>query len=253
MIPAIPENGWRLVRTCTSLQPVFVATTGGWHHHCVHLPLPASRPGVARRHPITNGLVIFGKGLSHMFTSTSFTKRLAIGASILASGLFAGAGAAQEATPSSPTEGYPVAIHEGTCDDLTAQPNYEIDNAVTHGSNNEDAEPIGSDEALPVVMGTSSTIDSSLNDLADQGNAVAVHASADDYDTIVACGNIAGMKDDGKLVVALNSVDDATVVGVAILDEDNAGALGLGDDQVSATIYLFDTEDTADDMATPAS
>ena len=188
-----------------------------------------------------------------MNTPISVTRRLAIGASILASGLFAGAATAQEATPTLPTEGFPVAIHQGTCDDLTAQPNYEIANAVTHGSNNEEAESIGSAEALPVVLGASATIESSLNDLADEGNAIAVHASADDYGTIVACGNIAGMKDEGKLVVALNSEDDSTVVGVAILDEDNAGALGLGDDQVKATVYLFDTEDTGDDMATPES
>lgn len=173
----------------------------------------------------------------------SVTKRLTIGIAFVASFMFAGAAVAQDATPAGPSEGYPIAIHQGTCEDLTAQPNHELGDAVTHGSNNEDAETVGTTEAIPVVMGTSSTVSATIGDLADEGNAIAVHASAEDYDTILACGNVAGINDDGTLVIALNSSEDSTVVGVAILDEDSGGFLGLGDDEVQATVYLFDTEE----------
>ena len=181
-----------------------------------------------------------------MRTHLSFSKSLVVGAFAAVPGLLMGGAAiAQDAspiaTPGGPSDGYPVAIHEGTCDSLTAQPNYEIDNAVTFGADDDDVETVGDADAVPMVLSASATVDEKLNDLADNGNAIAVHASADDYDTIVACGNIAGIKNDGKIVVAMNSVDDETVVGVAILDEDTSGVLGLGDEQVKATVYLFDT------------
>lgn len=191
-----------------------------------------------------------------MRAQMSFTKSLAFGAAALIPGLFMGGAAlAQDASPMStpvgPPEGYPVAVHEGTCDSMTSQPNYEIDNAVGFGADDSDADTIGEGPAVPVVLSASGTIDSSLDDLGNNGNAIAVHQSKDEYDKIVACGNIAGIKHDGKVVVALNSVDEGTVVGIAILDSDTSGILGLGDDQVNTTVYLFDTQDTGD--ATPAS
>lgn len=191
-----------------------------------------------------------------MLTRMPFRKSVVLGALVIAPGLFMGGSAlAQDSSPAAtaggPSEGYPVAIHAGSCDDLTAQPNFEIANAVTFGVDDDDVETIGTAGSEPAILSASATIDDSLNDLANDGNAVAVHASADDYDTVIACGTIAGIKDDGKLVIALNSTDDATVVGIAILDEDNSGVLGLGDDQVKATVYLFDTAES--DSATPQS
>jgi hypothetical protein len=183
-----------------------------------------------------------------MRTYTSLSKSLVFGALALVPGLLIGGSVlAQDATPSStplgPSEGYPVAIHQGSCDDLTAQPNFEIANAVTVGVGTEgEVETVGSTEGAAIITDATGTIDISLDDLAQQGNAVAVHASADEYDTIVACGNIAGIKEEGRVVIPINSGENSTVVGVAILEED--------DDQVNATVYLFDTQD--EQAATPA-
>jgi len=68
--------------------------------------------------------------------------------------------------------------------------------------------------------------------------------------TIDACGAIVGPKQDGKLVVALTAVGDSKVSGIAILDEDNSGVLGLGRDQVQVTVYLVDQ--ASGSSATPA-
>src|SRR5699024_8462575 len=100
------------------------------------------------------------------------------------------------------------------------------------GDDDADVDTIGTGPAVPVVLSVSNTLDTSLDDLANDGYAIAVHKSADEYAEIVACGNVAGVKDDGKLVVALNSLDDNSIVGIAILNEDNSGVLGLGDDEV---------------------
>lgn len=189
----------------------------------------------------------------------SFAKSVAFGAAALIPGLLMGGSAiAQEAspgaTPTGPSEGYPVAIHQGTCDDLTEQPKFTMDNANTIGAdsdNGDDIETVGNGPAIPMVMSVSGKIDSTLDDLANDINAIVVHKSADEYDQIVACGNIAGVKDDGKVVVALNSQNDSSIVGIAIVNQDNSGVLDLGDDQVGVTVYVFDTQDTGD--ATPES
>lgn len=177
-----------------------------------------------------------------MRTTTSFRRSLAIGAFALVPGLLmSGSAVAQEetpiATPGGPPQGYPVAIHEGTCDDLTAEAAFEIGDAITFGVGDDgegrEVETIGTGEALPLLLQASGTVDASLQDLGNQGHAVAVHASQDDYDTIVACGDIAGVNKEGKLAIALSPVDGSSVVGVAILE---------GEDQVEATVYVFDIE-----------
>jgi hypothetical protein len=179
----------------------------------------------------------------------SFSKSLVIGAFALVPGMLLGGSAlAQDATPAStplgPSEGYPVAIHQGSCDDLTAEPSFEIANAVTVGVGGEgEVETVGGSEGAPIITDATATVDSSLNDIAEQGSAVAVHASEDEYDTIVACGNVAGIKEEGKVVIPINSGENSTVVGVAILEED-------GDDKTNVTVYLFDTRD--EQAATPA-
>lgn len=187
----------------------------------------------------------------------SLAKSVAFGAAALIPGLLMGGsamaqGASPEATPIGPSAGYPVAIHQGTCEDLTEQPKFTMDNAVAIGSENgDDIETVGSGPAIPAVLSVSGNVDAKLDDLANDINAVVVHQSADEYGKIVACGNIAGVKDDGKLVIALNSQDDGTIVGIAILDQDNSGIFNLGEDQAHVTAYIFDTEDTGE--ATPAS
>jgi hypothetical protein len=126
--------------------------------------------------------------------------------------------AAQDATPT-PAAGaasYPVSIHAGTCDNPTAQPiGPTLDTGV---AGLDDGDRIGISDESPVQV-ASGTVDGAMDDLTGTPHVVAVHASADAYGTIVACGEIAGYADDGRLVFALREVDGSGVSGIAILDD----------------------------------
>jgi hypothetical protein len=158
-----------------------------------------------------------------------------------------GSAAAQDATPAAtpggPPEGYPVAIHQGSCAEPTAQPAFDLGNATAPGTDQGgEVETIGQ-QAGPILLVSSSTVEIALDDLGAQPHVIAVHASPDDYETIVACGQIGGIKADGRIAFALEPVGSSTTVGVAILEED--------DDQVQSTVYVFDTLPPAE--STPVS
>jgi hypothetical protein len=109
-----------------------------------------------------------------------------------------------------------------------------LDNAISRGAGDEESEPaIVGPEITTTVSQSSGPIDLALDDLANDEHVVAVHASDEEFGTIVACGQIAGVKEEGKLVIALAPVGENTVVGIAILEED-------GDDQTQLTVYVLD-------------
>jgi hypothetical protein len=164
----------------------------------------------------------------------------------------AAVGAAQEATadatPGGPSEGYPVAIHEGSCDQPTTEPAWELGDAVAFGVEQE-PDVIGS-AITQTIAATSSDLDFSLDSANDTDYVIAVHASAEDQDTIVACGQVAGIRSEGRLVVSLAAVGESEVTGVAIFDEDSGGLLGLGEGQTQVTVYIVVPSDG--DEATPS-
>jgi hypothetical protein len=155
-----------------------------------------------------------------------------------------------EATPGGPSEGYPVAIHEGTCDNPSAEPAWQLDDALSIGVGQEDPEVVGAEVTRPVAA-TSGALDVSFDDLTGSEYVVAVHASPDEFGTLAACGGIAGIVEDGKLVIALAPVGASGVSGVAILDRDDAGFLDLGEDQTQLSAYIVVPGD--EDEATPVS
>lgn len=157
--------------------------------------------------------------------------------------------ATPQVTPAGPSGGYPIAVHEGTCQSPTAEPAWDVGNAITIGSDQDSPDMVGQPVGAPVLQVTKA-IDVKLDDLGNQPYVLAVHASADDYDTIVACGQIAGVNQDGKLVIALAPVGGGTVNGIATLDSDTSGVLGIGKDQTNVTVYLYDSSMA---MATPVS
>lgn len=146
------------------------------------------------------------------------------------------------ATPSVLQTGYPVAVHQGTCDDPTAEPAFDLNTADPYGAGSDDAETLGTSSTTPVLE-ANATIDAGLDDLASGGNVIAVHASAEDYATIILCGQIAGTSTGGKLVFALLPVGEITMSGIAILEDDG--------DQTQATVYLT-TQAEGGALATPA-
>jgi hypothetical protein len=164
----------------------------------------------------------------------------------------AGSGAAQEATadatPGGPTEGYPVAIHEGSCDEPMTEPAWEIGNAVAVGVDQDEPDVIGS-ALTRTIAATSSELDFSLDSANETDYVIAIHASPEDQETVVACGQVTGIRAEGKLVVALAPVGESEVTGIAIFDEDTGGLLDLGEDQTQVTVYIVVPSDG--DEATP--
>lgn len=166
-------------------------------------------------------------------------------AALLATGVVAQVGTPTAETLASPS--YPVSIHAGTCDNPTAQPiGPTLDTEV---AGLDDGERVGiSDE--PPVLTASGKVDGSLDDLTGTPHVVAVHASAEDYGTIVACGEIAGYTEDGRLVFALRSVDGSDVSGIAILDDQPSFLdevlsqldLDFGGDTLSLTVLVVPGE-----------
>lgn len=136
---------------------------------------------------------------------------------------------------------FPVAIHEGTCDQPVAEPKFQVGDAVPYGLNGEDdaqAEEVRGIPPEAPVLRAQGTIDATFDDLLDSPHVVAVHQSAEEFGAIIACGNLGGIVDDGKLAVALRPATESGPTGVAILDEDREGILGIGENQVHVTVYL---------------
>ena len=182
--------------------------------------------------------------------SIPFGRRaLTVGASALASAaLFTGGALAQDATPAStpggPPQGYMVSVYQGTCAELSGDAVAEVGEAITFGVPQEgEAEPetIGAEGGVSAtLLGVSNTVDVGLTDMGNEGHVVAV----EDGETLVSCGQVAGAVTDGELAIALSPVEDSTVVGVAILTDN--------DGQTEAKVYVFDTA-VSDLDATPAS
>jgi hypothetical protein len=152
--------------------------------------------------------------------------------------------AAQDATPGStpagPSAGYPVAIHEGTCDDPKAEPVMQFEDATATPADNDAANVVGQ-AVSGVLLLSSGTVDLTFQDVTDAPYVIAVHASPEAFGTIVACGQIAGFDDAGTLAVALTPVGDSTTVGVAILKSSDAAGTDIEDGQLQASIYVFTT------------
>jgi hypothetical protein len=159
--------------------------------------------------------------------------------------------AAQEATPD-PTiatdrgMAYPVSIHRGSCEAPVAQPiGPTVDTAVA--GYDDDAELIGT-AMRPPVMVAEADVSATLAELTDAPHVIAVHASAETYGEIVACGEIAGYEDDGRLIFGLRATEGSSVSGIAILD-DASGVVGraleaidqedlLGDGKLRMTVLV---------------
>lgn len=151
---------------------------------------------------------------------------------------------AQEATPAIPPVAdrpgtYPVAIHRGTCEAPVAQPVYGFDPPVPVGADQPDAEVLGQPLERPVLISRGS-IDASLEDIANAGHVLAIHASVQGFGTILACGQIAGPDLDG-LTIALIPVGDSTIAGIAVFSTDSTGVLGLGEDELKVAVYVIET------------
>jgi hypothetical protein len=187
---------------------------------------------------------------------------------------FLGFGTALAAQQSAIPVGAPVDIHSGTCSDFIAEPAYdggEIEETTTDDIWSEESLQAGifedqqlqasgidfnSDGALQpneviTPNGVSAPAGRAQADLeggvdTDQPHVVAVHASADAYSTVIACGSIDGAQEtDGQRIIRIQPVtDQSSAFGFAVLGGDN--------DQLTTYLFQPNTAPLGSPAASPA-
>lgn len=168
-------------------------------------------------------------------------------------------GAAPQATEApSPegTEGYPVGIHSGDCQEWTTEPAYDVGVMRVTNVAADDEQEVGDTEtelpaeaeALGDVYHVDVNIDASSDELLDEGPyVVAVHqgSAEGEYEKLVACGSIFDIPENDSLIVPLQPVADSNMTGVALI--------GTGDDTLSAFLWACEPlEQDVDPTPTPA-
>lgn len=151
---------------------------------------------------------------------------------LLALGVGFGAAQAQDAAVVT----HPAHIHVGTCAELDPNPAAPLTSVAPRGYSVEDAafaddleDARGALNAAPVET-SESTAEIGFDEVLETGHAVNVHASEQDLQTYIACGDIGGVVHDDKLVIALTEQNDSGYFGIAILEPD--------DDHTKVTIHL---------------
>jgi len=181
-------------------------------------------------------------------TSFAVIPALAIGLG----GLAAGVSAFQESTP--PAGGaaggpaHPFALHTGSCEQPSEEAAFTFDGVV--GPQLTDAgEPVGDADVLgslttPPLLQGSGGVDAPLEELLSDETpyVLAVHESEAEFDTLLACGEVAGALRGGQVTLALRPVGDVAYAGIAALGANAEGG-------TEGTVLLFAEVDAFADGA----
>lgn len=140
-------------------------------------------------------------------------------------------------------DGRPARLHEGTCDQLgpVAVELTGVGAETTpDGTPVPPAEAIGPGSAVPVAV-SATEIETSLSDIVEGGHALAVAASDDADDDVIACGDVGGrlrMQMGGmvmpgdELIVGLAGSGGSGAVGIAVLRAEGSATV--------VTVYLVE-------------
>ncbi len=146
---------------------------------------------------------------------------------------------AQDETPvaeSNVVPPHPVAIHQGTCLEPTAEPAYPIGDAGERTGDDDQTPTLDDVRGTPSGLGVdvaSAIIDVSLDDLLtdDKPYILMVHESAETYDTYIACSEIGGAVLDDSLLLGIRPLNNSESTGVAVI--------AANGDQTEVTAYLI--------------
>lgn len=151
---------------------------------------------------------------------------------------------ASEATPEPVEMTHPSHIHAGACPEVgdvvvplnnvepvdkdAGTPEVKASPAMdsTPASDMDSTLVTGTDETS-VKLSASTTFDGSIDDLLAGEHAVNVHLSPDEMSVYIACGDITGTVEDGKLVVDLKELNDSGVSGTATFTDNGDGTVTL--------------------------
>lgn len=177
-------------------------------------------------------------------TAASIVAAFALFAGMLASGSLAQEGgtpvAIEEDVPR------PAHIHAGTCEELgdVVYPLTPLTTAATIPGTPV-ASPIVEDVPVAPVYESITDIEASLEDLLESEHAINVHASEENIQTYIACGNITGDPTAGELTIELTELNDSGFTGFATI-------MDHGDGTTEVTVALQHT-DMGTPVATPES
>ena len=189
------------------------------------------------------------------------TRLMPVGAASLMIALGIGVAQAQEATPAGrageSAGPFPAAIYEGTCDNLSAEPTFDLP-GVSYGivtpqslvGGLEDATPVtadmaASEEVDPVAIGAT-TLDLNVTQLFVGDRQYAVAVRDPNSESALVCGNIGGpllqvtgqtrtTLDEASIAIALRGQDDSGYSGVAWLRSPEGGVA----EGTSTTLTVF--------------
>ena len=142
-------------------------------------------------------------------------------------------------------EVHPAHIHNGSCADLGDVVYPLTDITLIGGA----AERTGAASAIP-VDGSTTVVDTPLQDLIDGDFAINVHKSADEINIYIACGDIGGAvttdegEQDPELIIGLGELNDSGYTGIAWLGADG--------DQTRVAVYLVEPASAGGASTEPA-
>lgn len=173
----------------------------------------------------------------------------------------AGSGAAQDAAEAQESGGgaalaLPVAIAQGQCGeggDLAASV-FELGAlgpSVDEDPSLPEADEVRGLQLSPPVMTLEEPLEITFDDLFADPHAVVV-GSAEEDQGYVACGQLGGVVDDGRLAIGLRPLSDERYYGVAVV-EDADRAAEIGETELLLTVYLFQEQGPAGPLGAVAS
>lgn len=131
----------------------------------------------------------------------------------------------------------PASVHEGTCAQPVAEPAYDLGDVKPYL--NDDGQPLGQGDQVgtlttpPLLTTTETAVEANLDDLLtpERPYVVVVHQDEQNFQTLIACGDIGGFEQDGQLVIGLRPLSNSGYAGIATLVR--------ADDTMSSNIVLM--------------
>lgn len=139
--------------------------------------------------------------------------------------------------PQASVEGFPVGIHSGDCTNWTVEPAYDADVfQQTNVAAPDEQAPGDQSAATPpaaAALGPMHKVEGELGEddsgqtLLDEGPyIVGVHESAENYETLVACGPVLEIIEGDDLLVPLKPVGDSNYTGTVLINRENGDLTG---------------------------
>ena len=169
----------------------------------------------------------------------------------------------------------PVDIHTGTCADFAPEPAYELgdlrintwigddwpfieadldgDGIAEAGRDTNGNGVLDQGEVIvqwtpPAALTVESEVDASIDALFDAPHVVAVHESAADYTTVIACGEVVGIEEDGQIYISLRPVNRSDYDGYAVFERDTGNVPIIGENTTGVTVRVFHGLSTSRDQ-----